>query len=47
MLEHMIILVLVFWGSFFAFFFFFLVVKVGIPAEMTGDRKLGDPGGKM
>lgn len=27
--------------------FFLLVVKVGIPAEMTGDRKLGDLEGKM
>lgn len=27
--------------------FFFLVVKVGVPAEMTGDRKLGDPAGEM
>lgn len=25
------------------FCFFFLVVKVGVPAEMTRDRKLGDP----
>lgn len=34
-------------GGRFLLFFFFLVVKVGVPAEMTGDRKLGDPAGEM